>query len=103
MNIIENLMKIMENKQISAYKLEKEAGIKSSTFGSWKKGSQPPADKIDALCRYLGVTPNEVFGYENIKLTENEKEMLNLFQKLPEREQIKFIGRLEDKINQLLD
>lgn len=29
-------------------------------------------------------------------LTENEKELLQHFQKLPEREQIKFIGRIED-------
>ena len=31
----------------------------------------------------------------------NEKELLNLFKQLPEREQIKFIARLEDKIDEL--
>ena len=81
--------------------MEKEVGIKTSTFGSWKKGSQPPADKLLIVCRYLGITPNEIFGYEkNIDLSENEREMLELFRQLPEREQIKFIGRLEDKVAQ---
>ena len=101
MSVIENLIKIMENKQISAYRIEKEAGINGATITSWKRGSQPPADKIERLCSYLSVTPNELFGYETpISLTENEKEMLELFKKLPEREQIKFIGRLEDKVTQ---
>lgn len=98
MSVIENLIKIMENKQISAYRIEKEAGINGATITSWKKGAQPPADKIDKLCSYLSITPNDLFGYESITLTENEKEMLELFKKLPEREQIKFIGRLEDKV-----
>lgn len=101
MSVIENILKIMEIKHISGYQLEKEAGIKTSTFGSWKKGSQPPADKLLVLCRYLDISPNEIFGYETpISLTENEKELLDLFKRLPEREQIKFIGRLEDKVSQ---
>lgn len=33
---------------------------------------------------------------ENVIFTENEKELLQHFRKLPEREQIKFIGRIED-------
>ena len=103
MSVIENLMKIMENKQISAYRIEKEAGINGATITSWKRGSQPPADKIERLCSYLSVTPNELFGYENISLTENEKEMLQLFKKLSEREQLKCIIRLEDKLQQLQD
>lgn len=101
MEIIENLIKIMEIKGITGYQMEKDIGIKTSTLGSWKKGSQPPADKLLKICRYLGISPNEIFGYgKNLELTENEKEMLNLFRKLPEREQIKFIGRLEDKVSQ---
>ena len=91
----------METKHISGYRMEKEAGINQSTLGSWRKGSQPPADKLDKICQYLGVTPNELFGYETpIFLTENEKELLDLFKRLPEREQIKIIGRLEDKVSQ---
>lgn len=101
MNIIENIIKIMESKQITPYKMEKDIGIKQATFSSWKKGSQPQADKLIKIIKYLEVTPNEIFGYEEgINLNENEKELLELFRKLPEREQIKFIGRLEDKVSQ---
>lgn len=102
MNVIENIIKIMENKGITPYKMEKEIGIKQTTFISWKKGSQPPADKLIKIIQYLEVEPNELFGYgQTPKLTENEKEMLELFQQLPDREQIKFIARLEDKVQEI--
>ena len=101
MNVIENIIRIMEIKQITPYRLEKDVGIKQTTFSNWKKGAQPTADKLDKILQYLEVTPNELFGYEkSIDLNANEKEMLNLFRQLPEREQIKFIGRLEDKVSQ---
>ena len=100
MEIIENIIKIMEKQGITAYKLEKEAGINATTFYNWKNGKQPPADKLYKIITYLGVTPNEIFGYETEEqLSENEKELLEQFRKLPEREQIKFIGRLEEAAN----
>ena len=104
MTIIENIIKIMKAKDITPYKMEKDIGIKQATFSAWKKGTQPTADKLYKILKYLEVTPNTIFGYEeNTNLTPNEKEMLELFKKLPEREQIKFIGRLEDKISQIIN
>ena len=100
MNIVENIEKIMKIKKITAYQLEKDIGISQNTFSNWRKGRQPSVDKIAKIIPYLGVTPNELFGYESTELlTDNEKELLNLFQKLPDREQIKFIGRLEDAVD----
>lgn len=103
MELIENILKILEDKQITVYKLCKNAGISQTTFHNWKNGTQPTADKIKKILNYLEVSPNELFGYTENKpdLTENEKEMLELFQKLSDREQIKEIGRLEDRVKQL--
>lgn len=102
MNLINNIEKIMEQKGITAYRLEHEAGIKQQTFQGWKRGSQPTADKIIKLISYLGVSPNELFNYDPLTtLTDNDREMLSLFKQLPEREQIKFIGRLEDKVHNI--
>lgn len=99
MNIIENIIKIMRKKEITPYKLEKDTGIKQSTFISWKKGSQPSADKLLLMIQYLEVSPNELFGYsEYYNLTDNDIEMLNLYQKLPDREQLKYIGRIEETL-----
>lgn len=97
MRIIDNIEKIMKDKKITAYQMEKDIGISQKTFANWKKGSQPAVDKIQLIIPYLGVTPNEVFGYmTESELNENEKELLEHFKKLPEREQIKFIARVED-------
>ena len=99
MCVIDNLVNIMASKGISAYQLEKDVGINQTTFYNWKKGKQPPADKLQKITTYLEVSPNEVFGYESFDtLTDNDKELLQLFHQLPEREQVKLIGKVEDII-----
>lgn len=97
MSIIENIQNAMEKKQITPYQLEKAGIVKQTTFSSWKKGTQPALDKVLKIMQYIEVTPNELFGYmTEASLTENEKELLEHFRKLPDREQIKFIARVED-------
>ena len=45
----------------------------------------------------MKVSPNEIFGYQSDSfLTENEQELLEQFRKLSDRDQIKFIGRIEE-------
>ncbi len=99
MPVIENIIKIMQDKKVTAYRIEKDIGINAATFNHWKNGTQPPADKLEKIISYLNITPNELFGYKTEdSLTENEKELLEQFRKLPDREQIKFIGRLEEVV-----
>ena len=55
------------------------------------------ADKLEKIIEYMKVSPNEIFGYQSDSfLTENEQELLEQFRKLSERDQIKFIGRIEE-------
>ncbi len=97
MDFINRLLKIMEDKEISGYQLEKDTGIKQATLGKWKKGSVPTIDKLVILINYFQVSADELLGTPIINnLTENEKELLEQFRKLSDREQIKFIGRLEE-------
>lgn len=80
MNLIENIEKIMMEKNITKYKLEKDTGIKQTTFQGWKRGSQPAADKIYILLSYLEVTPNELFGIEkDNSLTKEEKLIVDYY------------------------
>lgn len=104
MNVIVNIENLMKKKGISVYRLEKDTGIKQSSFSHWKKGTQPTVDKIIKICEYLKVTPDQIFGYNDSEddpdqedLTENEIELLKYFRQLPDREQVKMIGRMEDK------
>lgn len=97
MNFIDTLLKLMNERNVSGYQLEKDTGIKQATLGKWKKGSLPTIDKLIILINYFQVTADELLGIQpKNTLTENEKELLEHFRKLPEREQIKFIARVED-------
>lgn len=98
MELIESIIKIMKSKGITAYKLEQETGIRQTTFQGWKKGSQPAADKILTLIQYLDVTPNELFGIDISKdtLTEHEKEIIEIMNRMDEEHQLRAIGLLEN-------
>lgn len=95
--VIENIERIMKSKGITAYKLEKDTGIKQATFQGWKRGSQPAADKIETLIKYLKVSANEIFGIEDEKLSALEKELLMYFRAMAPEAQAREIGRLEAK------
>lgn len=101
MDIISNIEKIMKEKKITAYMLEKDIGLNQATFRGWKRGSQPAIDKLLLVIKYLDITPNEALGYDIRLMSDLEKDMIYKFRKLPELEQIKFIGRIEDKVSEI--
>lgn len=77
-------------------------GLKKSPLTDWKNDkSNPTLEQLMKMCEIFATTADELlFGnnpqIENLQLTGNEKELLDHFKKLPEREQIKFIGRVEE-------
>lgn len=102
MTICERMFLIMEQKNKKAADLCKILEIGTGQTTTWKKrNSDPPAKYITKICEFLEITPEYLLtGKENnnLDLTENEKEMLQHFQKLPEREQIKIIGIVEERL-----
>ncbi len=104
MGFTESLIELMKAQNINSIDLQNYTGIKESTFRAWKKGSQPSADKIILLAKYFNVTTDELLGLEpGMKLSENDKELLDIFHQLPEREQIKLIGKIEEIIERTKD
>ena len=62
-----------------------------------EKGSLPTIDKLITLVNYFQVSSDELLGIDiKSNLTENEQELLEQFRKLSDRDQIKFIGRIEE-------
>lgn len=98
MQIIDRIIHIMNERGITQKQLEIDGIVKQTTFIGWKNGSQPALDKIVKIIQYFELTPNELFGYPNTELTDNDKELLELFHQLPEREQIKLIGKVEELV-----
>lgn len=61
----------------------------------------PKIDTLAMICEALNISIIWLLtGKEGETLTENEKELLTLFRELPEREQIKIIGIVEDRAKQ---
>lgn len=53
----EKFAKLLEERDISAYRVSKDTGIASSTFTFWKNGKcKPKIDKLQKLAEYFGVS-----------------------------------------------
>lgn len=101
MNFIKKLTKILENKQITDYKFCKDLGLSKNSINHWKNGSYPTIDKLEKIITYLEISPYDLLEVEtkestNTDLTELEKELLQYFRAIPERDQLRYIGKLED-------
>lgn len=47
---------LLEEREITAYRVSKDTGIGTSVFSEWKKGrSKPKVDKLKILADYFGV------------------------------------------------
>ena len=71
-------------------------GVAPSTFNEWKKAKKyPRIDKIEILANYFGIQKSDLIeepgenGYSpsELQLTEGEKMLLDLFNRVPEDQQ----------------
>ena len=81
MTFIEYILKVMEEKKITAYKLCKDIGMSQQTFKNWKDGKIPAVDKAITVITYLGLSADEVFGIkkEKVDLTPEEQSLLEAY------------------------
>ena len=86
--------------------LTKYLGLNSVAFSEWKSGKSKSyrkylieiADFFNISIDYLVYGKEKNSSTDN--LSENEREMLDVFSKFNEREQIKLIGKLEELYRQ---
>ena len=74
----------------SMYELAQEAGITQSTLTSMmKRGTPPKIDTLESICEAFGITLSQFFMEdEQLEcLDSNEKKLVALFRKLPEKKQ----------------
>ena len=88
MSFIDNLIKILDEKQITSYKLCKELKISKNSVNNWQNGSYPTIDKLEKMIIYLGITPYDLLELDNpnktITLSIKEKELLKYYNELSE-------------------
>lgn len=92
---------------ISARKIFAETGISTGLISAYETNKKQMTTKtLIALWSAYKFDITWLLTGQTIPctdLTENEKEMLLNFQVLPEREQIKFIGKLEEEAKKYLN
>ena len=100
MTICERLFHELDSRNLTAYALSKFIGVNTTTTTNWKqRGTDPPAKYIAPICEFLGCSVSYFLTGSD---TEPEREMLELYEKLPEREQLLLIGRLQEMTAPLL-
>ena len=75
-------------------------GVPTSTFNEWTKGKKyPRIDKIELLANYFKIKKSDLIEdkktpSEDMKLSEGEKMLLDLFRQIPEDQQQLVLGMI---------
>ena len=88
---------MLDERGLRASGLCKHLGITTNMTTNWKqRGTDPPAKYVIPICEYLDCSLEPAPG-----ISENGREMLALYERLPERQQILLIGRLQEMVEPL--
>lgn len=105
--MVNRILDLMKKNKINASKLTSEAGLTSSSISDWKSGkSKPSTEAVAKIANYFGVSIDFIIlGKESEDtLTDNEKELLQLFRELKsDKQQNRFLGKMEVIIQEMID
>lgn len=96
----ERLQKVCKDRGTTITAVAKTLNLSTGSGTNWKNGKMPSVDVAKQIADYLKVSMDYLMSdtedLHNRPLTDNEIAMLELFEKLGERDQARFIGRLEE-------
>lgn len=62
-----NLKRLREYFHMSQMEIKRQSGVDNATISRCEAGEQPiNSDQLEALCRLLNTTPNEILGWEGV-------------------------------------
>lgn len=90
--IAERINELCKKNKISRYQLSAMTGISQSALSSIaKRKTVPTVITLDKICKALGISLSDFFAYEDkskpVCITEDQKEMLRLWEMLDKEEQ----------------
>ena len=95
-------------------KLSKETGISTGNISDWKRGrAKPSAEALCLMADHFETSVDYLLGRTNIRnpdikkapvpeISENGREMLELYEQLPYKEQVLLIGRLQEMLTPIV-
>lgn len=83
----ENIKKVCSLKGIRQVDISEYMGVSQGSVSNWIKGTNSiDVENLAKLCRFLGVSLDQIFGFEpinpDISLSVDEKEVISLFRSL---------------------
>lgn len=106
MTFPERLAELIGPARGSASRLSEAVGVSRSVVNEWLHDRKRPSmENIISLAEYFSVTTDYLLCVTNANkapvpgLTENGREMLELFAQLPERDQLLLLGRLHEMVS----
>ena len=114
MDFCQRFSDLMTEKGLNNLRLSKEIGAADRLIGAWKKGEKHPGfDNLVLLAEYFGVSIDYLVGRTDVRevclkkepvpeISENGREMLALYERLSERDQLLLLGRLQEMAAPLL-
>lgn len=105
----ERIKSLIEQSGLSYQELEKKTGVKKSSLQRYASGTtvKIPLDVIEKLAKAFNVSQEYLMGWEDdkkentpedIKLSEGEKVLIDLFRKLPEEAQKMYLEVLRTSL-----
>ena len=98
MVISDRIFKLLKEKGISQKELSRQTGIPESTISDWKrKGKTPGADKVQAVCKVLGISPNEILGdlardTDSINIDAQRHELMECYRAMGESDRKRLLA-----------
>ena len=115
MNFAERLDELMAETKMNSLRLSKEIGGSDRVIGAWRKGEyEPKLESLIRLADFFNVSLDYLAGRSDVRemsikkepapeISENGQEVLKIYNRLPEREQLLLLGRLRERYAPVLD
>lgn len=71
--IAKNIQQFRRQKKMTQKELAKQLGVNNSAVSNWETGvNSIDIDTLFKVCKILGVTANDMYGWDNGELTSNK-------------------------------
>ena len=97
-DVLSAIATLREKRGWTEYQLAERSGLPHSTISSWyRKKMIPTIASLEKICTAFGITLSQLFaeGDDPVALTDSQKELLDHWSKLTEKQQNALLNLLE--------
>ena len=99
-DILKEITRLRLSRNWSEYELAIRSNLSPSTSSTWyRKNQTPTIPSLEKICKGLGITLSQFFaeGEDTLSLTQEQREMLDSWSSLNEKQQEIFLALLKAK------